>query len=680
MNLNLSKNRDSQRLTLLDISDTSNLNAYTMTSSLSENHPISMEHNTRLVNEMIDYIFDERKGICEVSSSTCSSLQLPSSEYSYDKRLKYWKEVLKEREKLSLKINEQTKKNPSDILYNRLATVDERDKHTIKRLMDYSQRLNPTFLSARQPSVLQEKCDLAELQETLPQTERQYNPVLEISGLPKVAQEELLGKAKYQGCKKPSSWLKSKHLEERIEEIRNDIEHVIEYYPDIDNLQIVGESILNSEVKEHNSEIQIMSSKEICKISTDTIIEDVLEECQIPKNIKTDLELLDYAFKINDQIIFVAKKRCTRSFKTFTQFSCFPFETEVKKIFSIQNIGRKVLTFEWSHRSFYEKNSALLKAWDNEFAFDNMPFRLCSGEIKDILVKFQPRRVNIVKCKWVLNVKPTFFSRKLDGIVMRLSGICSVPPEYERKVNEIQRRVIEKSNRKMVNELTDGLGILAVDVQPCEYICPYQRTLNEMELFEQLNCGFKCERYHDLELLKDLYKRAKRPRENIWDLQVKTLKNVILKVNPAETRALMFNELIGILESMKGHSIDLETKIYNNPERQRTRFLYIRGIISSVIEEWVDLVSTIEESFYQTSLQVLNEELAKQQLENEELNEQNENILKILQNDTEKRQYVLEKRVHKLKPYRDALYMQTYNLMSDFVENIVNIIESTEVI
>ncbi|XP_037805845.1 uncharacterized protein LOC119599957 [Lucilia sericata] len=681
MNLNLTRNRDSQRLTLLDVSDTSNLNEYTMTSSLSETHPISMEHNRRLVNEMIDYIFDERKGICEVSSSPCSSLQLPSSEYSYDKRLKYWKDVLKEREKLSLKINEQTKKNPSDILYNRLVTVDERDKHTVKRLMDYAQRLNPTILSTRQPSVLKEKCDLAELQETLPKTERQYNAAVEISGLPKVAQEELLGKPKYQGCKKPSSWLKSKHLENCIEEIRSDIEHVIEYYPDIDNLQIVGESILNSEVKEHNSEIQIMSSKEICKISTDTFIEGDLEECQIQTNIKTDFELLDYAFKINDQIIFVAKKRSTRSFKAFTNFSCFPFETEIKKIFSIQNIGRKVLTFEWSHRSFYEKNSALLKAWDNEFAFDTKPFRLCSGEVRDILVKFQPRRVNIVKGKWVLNVKPTFFSRKLDGIVMRLSGICTAPPEYERKLNEMQREVIQKSNRKMVNELTNGLGNLAADLQPSECTCPYQRSLNEMELFEQLNSGFKCERYHDLELLKNLFKRAKKPRENMWDLQVKTLKSAILKVNPAETRALMFNELTGILESMKGRSIDLESKIVNSPERQRTRLLFIRGIISTAIEEWVDLVGTIEDSFYQTSLQVLNEELTKQQSENEEIKEQNENILKILQyEDTEKRQYILEKRVHKLVPYRDALYMQTYTLMCDFVENIVNIIESTEVI
>ncbi|XP_065364485.1 uncharacterized protein LOC135957628 [Calliphora vicina] len=678
MNFHVNHKIDFDRATMLDISEASNRNEFTMSSSVTETHPISMEHNRRLVNEMIDYIFDERRGTCEVSSSQCSSLKLQPSEYSYDKRLKYWKDVLKEREKLSLKINEQTEKNQSDILYNRLATVDERDKHTIKRLMDYAQRLNPSSLSARQPSILPEKCNgiMPELQETLPQTERQEKATIEISGLPKVAQQELLGKPNRQGCKKPSSWLKSKHLENRIEEIRDDIERVIEYYPDIDNLQIVGESLLRTQLNEHNSEIQIISSKEICQISTDTIIESNENVCQVPKNIKNNSQAIDYGFKINDQIISMDNKRCSRSFQTFTQFSCFPFETERKKILTIQNIGRKVLTFEWAHRSFYDKNSTLLKCWDNEFFFDNTPFRLCSGEVQEICVLFQPRQVNIVKTKWILKVKPTFFSRKLDGIVMRLSGQCAAPPEYQQKLNELQRDVIEKSNKKLINNLTTGLSILAADMPPCDYACPYQRSLNEMELFEQLNSGFKCERYHDLELLKDLYRRAKKPREKLWDLQVNTLKSIILKIPQAETRALMFHELSGILESMKGKSIDLEIKIFNNPERNRTRLLYVRGIISTIIEDWVDLVSTIEKSFYQTSLQVLNDKRADKEFENDE----SKNTLNILQDEIEKRQYILEKRVHKLKSYRDALYMQTYTLLCDFAENLVNIIQSTDAI
>lgn len=178
----------------------------------------------------------------------------------------------------------------------------------------------------------------------------------------------------------------------------------------------------------------------------------------------------------------------------------------------------------------------------------------------------------------------------------------------------------------------------------------------------------------------DLYRRAKKPREKLWDLQVNTLKSTILKIPQPETRALMFHELSGILESMKGKSIDLEIKIFNNPERNRTRLLYVRGIISTAIEDWVDLVCTVEESFYQTSLQVLNNELAMQQADTEGENEESANILNLLQDETEKRQYVLENHVHKLKSYRDSLYMQTYTLLCDFAENIVNIIESTDAI
>lgn len=678
------RSKDIDPAAMLAISDISIMNEYTISSSLTETQPISMEHNRRLVNEMIDCIFDERKGTCEISSSQCSSLKLQSSDYSYDKRLKYWKDVLKEREKLSYKIQQETEKNPENILYNRLTTMEARDKETVKRLMDYAERLNPTVLNTRKPLVLAEKCNakqrsfVTELQETLPQTERQEKAVIEISGLPKVTQKEILGKSKSVSCKKTTNWLKSKYLEKSIEEKRDDIEHIIEYYPDIENLQIVGESLLKGDINEHNSEIQIMSSKEICKVSSDTLIEvsdlGLVQECH--RNVE---EIVDYGFKINDQIILMSHKRCSNNMKTFAQFSCFPFQEEVKKIFTIQNIGRKALTFEWAHRSYYNKNSGLLKCCDNEFVFDNLPFRLCSGEVQEIYVKFQPRKLNIVKTKWILKVKPSFFIRKLEGIVMRLSGICSPHPEYEQKLNDLQKEVIEKSNKKMINKLTAGLSSLAIDLPNHEFICPYQRSLNEMELFEEFNRGYKCERYHDLELLKDLYKRAKKPRDKIWDLKVNSLKRMILNVPLAETRALLFNELISILDTMKGCNLDLETKIANNTERNRTCFLYIRGIITTAIEEWLDLLMTLEETFYQRNLTVLNNEIAKQDLQEEDNNEDDIFIGQLPLDEFEKREYILEKRVRRLKSYQDVLYLQTYSLLCDFVENIVNIIESTEI-
>ncbi|KAM7347793.1 uncharacterized protein ACRADG_007275 [Cochliomyia hominivorax] len=681
--MNLNRNKDIDRATMLAISNISVMNEYIISSSLTETQPISMDHNRRLVNEMIDNILDDNKGTCEISSSQCSSIKLQSSDHSYDKRLKYWKDVLKERKEISDKIHQKTNKNSNDILYNRTTTIDERDKQTVKRLLDYSHRLNPIVLSVRKPSVLKEKCNLEmseefipELQETLPQTEIQKKIQFEISGLPKVTQQEVLGTSQHQS-KKSTNWLKSKHLEKRIEEMRDDIEQVIEYYPDIENLQVLGESFLKSKTSEYNNEIRLMPSTEVCQISSETHLED--NTCLIDSKSSQVEEVIDYGFKINDQIILITNKRRSSNFKTFTTFTCFPFQTEVKKIFTIQNIGRKALTFEWNRRAFYDKNWNLLKSCDNEFLFDNIPFRLCSGEIKDVYVMFQPRSVSIVKSKWILEVKPSFFSRKLEGIVMRLCGICTVPPEYEQTLNELQKDVIEKSNKKMINKLATGLSFLVTDLQPNQYICPYQRSLNEMELFEQLNCGFKCKRYNDLELLKDLYARAKKPREKLWDLKVNTLKSTILKVPLAEARAFMFNELNGILNGMKGNSLDLETKLIDSCERNRNCLLYVRGIINTAIEDWVELVTTLEDTFYQTTLQVVNDEIAEMQLNLEDTDNENKINLILPEDESEKRQYILEKRVYKLKPFRDVLYMQTYSILCDFVENIVNIIESNEI-
>lgn len=683
--MNLYKQKHEGRQ-LLNVTDISQMNEFTIPSSTGETHSLSMNYNRKLINEVIDTIFDERKGNCDVSSSPCSSLKLKASEYSFDKRLKYWKDTLKERENISAKIFKQTEKSAGEILYNRLSTVDERDKQMIKRLIDYAERMQPTKLSAKETSVLKEKSNVGfcspipELRETLPKSERNKNVQLEIVGLPKIAQQEILGKSKYQGCKKPFSWLKSKELGKRIEEMREDIERVVEYYPDIDSLQIVGESLTKTDLTERNSEIKLLPCDEIHKISTDTSTDP---ECQLKCDIKSSPEVINYGLKINDHTIRLVKKRSGRNINVLINFSCCPFQTEVKKVLTIHNLGIKTLSFEWVRRSYYDKNSNLLKSNDNEFLFDTLPFRLCGGEKREIFVKYQPRYVDIIKSKLILKTKPSLFCNRLEGITVNLCGICTTPPEYVKKLDDIQATVTEKSNLKMMRKLTIELSNLTPDLNDFKNIFPYQRSLNEKELFERLNTGFKCDRFNDLQLLKDLYKRVKKPRDKVWDLRLDTLKSAILNITEADRRALSFNELLGILEGMRGQATDLEFKIMNNPEEIRSCFLYVRGIISAAIDEWEDLTERLETSFYQTTLQLVNQELLQYEIpgENQKENEsKHQEMVEILKDENRKHVYVLEKRVRKLKTYKDTLYLHTYTLICDFVENIVNVIEATDVI
>uniref|UniRef100_A0A1B0F9D7 Uncharacterized protein n=1 Tax=Glossina morsitans morsitans TaxID=37546 RepID=A0A1B0F9D7_GLOMM len=542
-----------RRATILNDSNRSELNIFTPTSELSFSHPISMDHNRRLINEIVDKIFDDRKGNIDISSSECSSKKLQSSEHSFDKRLKYWKDVLRDRERLGDKIRKQTAKSRSEILYNRVSTVDERDKHTVQRLMDYAQRMEPIRLMNLQPGTLREKCTMEtcllvpEVQETLPRAERHMGKVVEISGIPK-----------------------------RIEEIGEDIERVIEYYPDIENLQIVGESLIKSTVMRHSSDIQVLRHVDIVNISSEST-QGGLQALETVGDGLNTIENVDYAMRVNDFTFAMGEKRSSKNVSVEVSFVSQPFERKVKQVLAIKNLGKKVLNFEWTHRSYYEKNSVLLKSLDNEFLFDRRPFRLYSGEMREINILYQPRRVDIVKSKWILKVEPQFFCRKLDGIVMKLSGICNVPPD---------------------------------------------------------------------------------PKQ----------------------RALYISELASILGPMKGPCVNLEKRIVENPEKDRTKLVFVRGIICTGIDDWEELTLNLEEAFVKTTLPIFYEEVAKYYATLGEIGSDEEFVeRRYPPMDDEKlvRTFVIERRVRRLKPFRDSLFMQTYTLLCNFIEDVVNIIEST---
>uniref|UniRef100_W8B484 MYCBP-associated protein n=1 Tax=Ceratitis capitata TaxID=7213 RepID=W8B484_CERCA len=649
---------------------------------LTLGRPGLLVHNRHIIMELVNRIFDNERGNVELSSSHCSSVAKKSSEYSYDNRLKYWKDVLEQRKRVQASIQEKTGKEPAQVLFNRAVTVDERDKQTVRRLMDYAERLNPLTIMHRRERVLPEYFDCStcqqvqELRETLPKAERDGEKIVEITGLPSVTKEELLGKPKEQGGNKKSDWLRSKVLEQRIGEKREDLERVIEFYPDIDKLQVVGESFDKMQTLRHNADILYVGEEQIHKISQDSICEQntqtgaVVEQPSQP----------DCGVRINEHVFLLSEKRSAKYVELEVRFECEPFEKVVKRVLHLENLGKKVLSFEWVHRPYYDKNSNLLKGCDDEFIFENKPFRLISGECMDVVVQFQPRRADITKQKWMLKIDPQFFCRKVDAVVVRLSGKCKPAPDYIGKIHAVQSEVLEKSNTKMVRQITTRLASLTPLIKPPEVICPYKRTLTELELFEFTNPGYRCERYHDIQLLKELHQRLKKPREPAWDLNIETLKALVLRQESADKRALYFNEMISILDQMRGKPpIEFEEKILDNTERERTCYVYVRGIISAGIDEWEELTLTIEEAFlkvawkeYMEIQYTQSEDGAGGDAENIELllNELDEDEIKMW----------LVKELRHRKAFRDTLYMQTYTHLCNFIEDIVSVIESTDIV
>lgn len=683
-----------QRATLLNTSKKSDLNIYTPPSELSTTHPISIDHSERLINEIIDNIFDDFKGTVDVSSSQCSSPKLKPSKHKWDRRLKYWFDVLNDREKLNLKIYNLTKKERHEVLYNRLATVDERDKRIIQRLLDYVQRLDPERLINLKKIKLKEKLTretclpIAEITETLPRTEQKHRANIEIIGLPSVTRQELLGKPKVQGQAKANAWLKSKILHGRIQNYGTALHRVVDFYPDIENLQVVGENVYDQQLPKHDSDIEVLQNEKILDISSETSLGEPI--CPPRESLISKEETIEYAININDNIFVMRPTRSSKSVQVEVTFVTVPFTRKVRQVLVLKNIGKKSLNFEWCHRSYYSKEASLLKASDNEFLFDTKPFRLYADEIKVIYVLYQPRRVDVVKSKWILKIEPQFFCRKLDGVVLRLNGFCPPSSEYENKLRTIQKMVIDKSNRTMMNKLATCLASLAPIIKPVEVPCPYQRTLNDIELFEQLNKGFRCERFHDIELLRNLHKRIKKPREPLWDLKIDTLKCMIVKIKDPTDRAIHLNELISIIHPMQGKPIDLETRLLNDPERERNKLLFVRGMICTAIDEWEDMTLVLEDAHLKTAVPIFFEEVRQyieaKTIEKEEAMENDKSELGIeeeepypypsLDDVPAVHEYVLTKNVRKLKAFKDCLYLQTYTLVCNFIENMVNIVES----
>uniref|UniRef100_A0A1I8M1D2 Uncharacterized protein n=1 Tax=Musca domestica TaxID=7370 RepID=A0A1I8M1D2_MUSDO len=658
------------RLRNLAQTDPSKVNAFSVDSP-NINPTVNVENNRRLVNQLIDKIFDERKGLCDVSSSQCSSLRLQPSEYSYDKRLQYWKNVLKDREVVKEKIYRNTSKSPckDPVLHsNRATTIDERDKQTIKKILDYAERLRPERLCGRKVNALKEKCDQSTIEETLPKAERVKGTQLEICGLPGITKREILGGEQGNAEEHSSKWLMSKHLEQRIEENREDIERVIEFYPDIENLQIVGEGLMKalpSNGLKHNSQIELLMPEEkICDISSESK-ELGLEENPCPDDIvQVEVEPIEYGFKINEQIFLLDNGKCVKPMEIEISFNSQPFVQEVKRVVILQNLGQKILNFKWLNRSYYKNNAALLKPLDNEFVFDHRPFRLCRGERKEFHVLYQPRRVGITKTKWVLKVDPSPFKHKTEDIVMQLQGNCEPHVEYRQKLQDIRSEVISKSNWKMMRKLTRGLGDLTPAIKPIECPCPYQRPLTELEIFQYLNPHYKCERYHDLESLKDIYQRVKKPRDKLWNLRVDSLKEAILRFDDPEKRVLYFNELcdlLGRIINTRGGEGGETSEIVEKTERFQTSILYVRGLLGKCVDEWEKRRESLENGFLKF------------------LEASNANGSGGDASNSEKINHALfEKQLRNSKSFQDSLYMQTYSVLCNFVEDIVNVIESAE--
>jgi len=491
---------------------------------------------------------------------------------------------------------------------------------------------------------------------------------MEICGLPISTKKEILCPVRAFTEPNPnqkSKWNNSKELEKQILAKNEDIKRVLEFCPDISSLEVVGNNQVN--VYPHE-DINLLQSEDLHTVSSSTESTSLESQitCEADFQQQSVPEDVNVGVKINDMVFTMDHKRNLPFGEMQFDFECEPYQLQVKEVLRLENIGKKVMICDWTRSYDPWKRSQDWEDCDKSFLFDHKLIILFPGDVYKSKALYRPCVVSLSKERWELRIFPNVFCIHRASLVIQLIGKCVPSAMYLEKVNRHIQCIVDKSNDQAMRKLTTNQGKLAPLIKSPEMLCPYERDLDERELFNALNVGYHCERFEDLEDLRVLYNALKMPREPAWDLCLDTLKKIIMRLSIPELRESYFTKFIHIQESMKSCG-DLQFSSFDHSqERQRSRLIYVRGCIANGIEEWEELMESIEQTCLKSELvSFYSSEDEKSHLRQMKFENLERHLLK---------------KLRAKKYYRDSLYIQTYTLMCDIAENMVSVIESTDLI
>ncbi|KAH8320719.1 hypothetical protein KR067_007591 [Drosophila pandora] len=654
-----------------------------------------------MVTDILKDYFDKDKGHASISSSECSLQDNLCESLNMDPRLKLWYDTLQDRAIVQAKIQRKLGRRPDEMLINLPTTVGARDKGTVNRILDLANRMNPTALAQRKPVETPAQPDaqqcLPPLQETLPRAEKLGKVRPEISALTRSTKEEIMGKT-IRPKKNPAQWHKSKVLDERIERQSEDIKRIIDHFPELEDLEVVGscmqEVIFRNEARgSDEGDIEKISMSSMYSVSS-TSQSPVSEEQKEPTDLQPTSELVHpmkgAAVKINGVLYYNSARRCPTPEVASLSFECHPYQNKVMDFLRIENVGRLVITCQWNMQDPGKRISqafAPVLSLD-AFLIGEMAFTVFPGEVHVCRVLYRPRECHLIRLRYELRIFPNVLGTLRSCFVVRLIGRCVPSPVYTGKIIRQKEKVLSKSKKKMTDTLTQEQASLVPLLQPHEVVCPYQRVFDEREVFNAENPGYRCERFDDLETLKALHQKLKKPREPAWDLRLETIREVILRQDQPSERELYFGQLIMVEEAIKGGGAgpagdgDMVSpaRFGRNTERDRSRYIYVRGCIGNGIQEWEEMMASMELSALKLDIT----RFQAKRLEAEENGEDEEEddppelkpwMQKLRREDPA---LYLLKKLRSRKAYRDSLYIQTYSHLCDLAETVVSVIESTQ--
>lgn len=656
---------------------TSRESLFNFQQNASTGHKSETDMKMGFGEEVIKDLFDkikqkEQSFYTKRSNSECTDTlakkpSVKQDDDDMDPRLKAWNNMLKQRRNIQQRIQCRTGKRPEDVLFNQHVTINEQSKRTILRLLDTSDRINgpqpdyvrPVLKTRLDPLTC---CEIRELPVTDPKLQ-----VFEFVGLPEVSTVELADTLHPE----ESQWMCSAALSQRVDEGEENILRTMDFCPRMEKLQVAptfhacGVPIQETKLLYDDPLLNVSSTTSKTTMSAEAL-GSADDDSVIELSDSSDHGEVRNLLRVNGIMYGFGDMSGEMSGTQTLFFQCDPFQRVRKTIVHLENMGNKFIMIKWQPNSLYNKalNQQIIYS-NSEFVFDSQPFVLEPGEMRTIDVMFQPAAVGIKKQSWTLIMHRSPFCGTCR-IEVKMQGVCTLPICYRQRLDMAHQLVVDKRVLQVANRLAKMHAEMVPIIEPQHMLCPYDRPLDDRERFAAMNPGFKCVRYADLEALRELYALVKKPRQPAWDFAIDTLRQAIYQQIPAD-RAVLQNVLMSLIEPMRCNISDGFEKCRTSSERKRSCFLYVRGIISSAIEDWELLSESLEEQYLRSALQ-------RYFLSLEDLEEEKEEQMMSEEEDID---VTILKKVRHNKYFKDTLYIQTYTLLCDAAENIVSAIEST---
>lgn len=564
----------------------------------------------RLALEIVDNLVPQNYN---ESGSTDGSFFKKRYPTSVDKRLIYWKNMIHKRRAMQRRLCMATGKNPEELLLN----ADCRTHRTMQRILDRAD-----------------------------QGKRSSRDLLDLVGVPREANRELLGVVTNRNVIK-RKWLESQDLLQNISSRFPQIENVLEFCPDFDELEVIGKALLvhcKFHVESFHS-ISTLNSQESCRVHL-SLPPTSEHHCEAkPLLNPEERPSLKLAVLINGTTYQVGRPEFSPILER--RFVCNPFEYSYRVIMRIENNGIQTLSFRWKRSEFFAYNDSLFNTDRAAFVFDTEPFNLAAGAFREVSVLFRPRKVGIIKQRWLLTTYPCIFMGFPRALTLNMHGRCKPPQEY---LEAIEAHVILR--KQPVNAFHKKITRQGLDLGEPVPRCPYIRQLSSMEVFNQRNVGLHCDQRRHIIELRKFFELIKPPESTLqWNYSVSMLIDLVCIQKGVRQRGELFEELQMLLTKLRGRSDTHRLACGDNPknieQRDRTRFIFVHGVISNCVEVW-------EQKIWLLASKMLKMEVVQRSRSEKSF----------------KQTYS--------KSFRDSLYIYTYDHFCGVVEDIVSVIESTE--